>query len=157
MRPYPEEVIQALQRGVASHFFPELTSAYAQAQFMPAQILFGVALRDFDAAAQNLLDANRELRSLLEQVAAALALIEREDARSARELSAMLPAPSADVRLASLRAEFDGLRDIFCKLAPLIEPASADPELVPLAAVRREVYAWFSADAKKRTVPILNN
>ena len=132
-------------------------SAYAQAQFMPAQILFGVALRDFDAAAQNLLDANCELRALLEQVAAALALVDRADARSARTLLASLPIAAADVRLASLRAEFDGLRDIFCKLAPLIEPAADDPDLAALAAARREVYAWFSADAKKRTVPILNN
>lgn len=157
MRPYPEEVIQALQRGMASHFLPELKSSYAQAQFMPAQILFGVALRDFDAAAQDLLDANHALRALLADVHTALAEIDHKDARAARDTLAALPASATDIRLSSLRAEFDGLRALFCKLAPVLEPAVDDPDLAPLVPVRKQIYAWLSADARKRTVPILNN
>lgn len=157
MRPYPEEVIQALQRGVATHFFPELTSSYAQAQFMPAQMLFGIALRDFDSAAQDLTDANRELRDLLADIDAGLAQIDRDDARKARVTLSHLPQPASDIRLTSLRAEYDGLRQAFCGLAPLIEPAPDDRALAALTPVRERVYAWFSADARKRSIPLLNN
>jgi hypothetical protein len=154
MRPYPEEVVQALQRGLTAHFLPEVTSAYAQAQAMPAQMLFGIALRDFDSAAQDLIDANRGLRALLADLDAALALVDRDDARRAR---APLPAPAADVRLASLRAEYDALRQVICDLTPFIEPAADDPALAPLTDVRGRIYTWFSADARKRSIPLLNN
>ncbi|MBI5289761.1 MAG: hypothetical protein HY873_12385 [Chloroflexi bacterium] len=157
MRPYPEEVFLALQRGVATHFFPELTSSYAQAQFMPTQMLFGIALRDFDTAAQDLTDANRELRALLADIDAGLAGIDRADAREGRARVARLPERAADIRLTSLRTEYDGLRQAICDLAPLIEPAADERALAPLAPVRESVYAWFSADARKRSIPLLNN
>lgn len=157
MRPYPEEIVLALQRGMSAHFLPELKSAYAQAQFMPAQLLFGIALRDADAAAQNLIDANRELRALLDDVKPALATIDRDDARAALNVFDNLPQPAQDVKLSSLRAEFDGLRQAFCDLAPVLEPAGEDAALAALQPARTKVYAWFAADARKRTVPILNN
>jgi len=157
MRPYPEEIVLALQRGFAAHFLPELKSSYAQAQFMPAQMLFGIAVRDFDTAAQDLVDANRDLRALLADLDAALAHVDRDDARRARQSLAGLPASAADVRLASLRAEFDALRQIFCDLTTLVEPAAGDPALAPVAPLRARIYAWFSADARKRSIPLLNN
>jgi hypothetical protein len=157
MRPYPEEIIQALQRGMAAHFLPELTSSYAQAQFMPAQLLFGIALRDAEGAAQSLIDANRELRALLQEATDVLRGIDREDAAAAAKVLERLPAPAGDVRLSSLRAELDGLRTLFCEIAPVLEPAADDPDLALLRDVRLRTYAWFSQDARKRTVPILNN
>lgn len=157
MRPYPEEIILALQRGMSAHFLPELKSSYAQAQFMPAQLLFGIALRDADGAAQNLIDANLELRGLLSEVQSTLGGVDRDDARAAASVFATLPAPAVDVKLSSLRAEFDGLRTAFSRLAPVLEPAGEDDGLVALRPIRRKVYDWFSADARKRTVPILNN
>ena len=157
MRPYPEEIVQALQRGLAAHFLPELSSSYAQAQAMPAQMLFGIALRDFNTAAQDLLDANRELRGLLATFDDALAQVDRDDVRRARQSLAALPPPAADVRLTSLRAEYDALRQVFCDLAPLIEPAADDPALAPLVPPRDRIYAWCTADARKRSNPLLNN
>lgn len=157
MRPYPEEIIQALQRGVASHFAPELRSTYAQSQFGASALLFGIALRDADTAARTLVDANRELRELLAEVHEALAEIDEERAALARAALARMPAAAQDVRLSSLRAEFDGLRTVFCELSPVIEPAGEDPGLGGMREARRKVYAWFSADARKRVVPILNN
>ena len=157
MRPYPEEIILALQRGTSAHFLPELKSSYAQAQFMPAQLLFGIALRDANTAAQDLVDANRELRALIADVSAALAAIDRPDAAAAREVAGGLPPAAADIKLSSLRAEYDALRSIICNLAPVIEPAGDDATLAPLADARKRIYAWFSADATKRAVPILNH
>ena len=157
MRPYPEEIILALQRGMSAHFLPELKSSYAQAQFMPAQLLFGIALRDANTAAQDLIDANRVLRALLAEVQSALGAVDRDDARVAVEVFGTLPAPATDVKLSSLRAEFDGLRMVFSRLAPVLEPAGEDEGLVALRPIRRKVYDWFSADARKRAVPILNN
>jgi hypothetical protein len=154
MRPYSEEVVLALQRGMAAHFAPELRSQYAQSQFGAAALLFGIALRDADTAAQNLIDANRELRELLADVHAALGSIDERRAEIGRSALARMPAAAADVRLSSLRAEFDGLRAVFSELAPVIEPAGDDGEM---GEVRKRVYAWFSADARKRVVPILNN
>ncbi len=157
MRPYPEEIILALQRGMSAHFLPELKSSYAQAQFMPAQLLFGIALRDADGAAQNMIDANRELRALLAELQSTLGAVDRDDARVAGGVFATLPSPAADVKLSSLRTEFDGLRTAFSQLAPVLEPAGEDDGLAALRPIRRKVYDWFSADARKRTVPILNN
>lgn len=157
MRPYPEEIILALQRGMSAHFLPELKSSYAQAQFMPAQLLFGIALRDADGAVQNLIDANRELRALLAEVQSALGAADRDDARAAAEVFSALPSPATDVKLSSLRAEFDGLRTAFSRLAPVLEPAGEDEGLAALRPIRRKVYDWFAADARKRAVPILNH
>lgn len=157
MRPYPEEIIQAIQRGISAHFLPELKSSYAQAQFMPAQLLFGIALRDANTAAQDLVDNNQALRALLSDFEAGLDLIDSADVSHARAVLAGLPSHAADIKLASLRAEFDGLREAFCTLAPMLEPAGEDPKLAPLSSVRERAYAWFAADAKKRTVALLNN
>jgi hypothetical protein len=64
---------------------------------------------------------------------------------------------AANIYLSSLRAEFDGLRQVFCELAPILEPAADDPALAPLLALRERAYAWFSADARRRSFPLLNN
>jgi hypothetical protein len=157
VRPYPEEIILALQRGVSAHFLPELKSAYAQAQFMPAQLLFGIALRDANTAAQDLVENNLALRSLLADVADGLTGIDRDDARAAATALAALPPTAPDIRLTSLRTEFDALRQAFCDIAPLLEPAADDPALAPLRSVRDSAYLWFSTDARKRAIPILNN
>lgn len=157
MRPYPEEIMQALQRGMVSHFAPELRTTYAQSQFGAAAMLFNVALRDVDTAAQDLVTANAELRELLAEVEAALGSIDGARAEVGRAALAKMPAVAADLRLSSLRAEFDGLRTVFSELAPVIEPAGEDAALAGLREVRAKVYAWFAADARKRTVPLLNN
>ena len=115
MRPYPEEIVQALQRGVSSHFAPELRSTYAQSQFGASAMLFGIALREADTAAQDLVTANGELRALLSEVEAALASVDASHAQAGRAALAKMPAAAADLRLSSLRAEFDGLRTVFCR------------------------------------------
>lgn len=157
MRPYPEEVVAALQRGMVSHFAPELQSSYAQSQFGAGAMLFGVALRDANTAAQDLVDANAALRELLADVGTALKASDAPDAPAAAGVAGRLPEAAPDVRLSSLRAENDALRAIFCELAAIIERAGDDGALVALAPVRGRVYAWFSAEARKRTVPLLNN
>jgi hypothetical protein len=156
MRPYPEELMRILQNGVVSHFAPELQSNYGKAQFAFSMLLFGVAQRDFDTAVPDLVDANTTLRLLLADVAAALATIDRNDAREARERVSALPGPADSLRLSALRAENDALRAALASLAPVIEPAADDAGLAPLRDVRERIYAHLSTDARKRIVPILS-
>lgn len=155
MRPYPEEILRAIQSGVMSHFAPELVSTYAKAQFGFSMLLFSVATRDYDTAVPDLLEANQKLRDLLTDAASALAGIDRADARSARDAIAALPPPSGSLRLSALRAENESLRAAVSQLAPLIEAAPDDPGLSSLVPSREAIFAYLSADARDRIVPIL--
>ena len=161
MRPYPEEVLRAIQSGIVAHFAPALPTKYAQAQFAFSMLLFGIVARDYDTAVPDLLDANAALREMLAEVAVALASLERVPSDSsnaivaARAALVALPAPAPSLRLSALRAEHDALRTIVAQLAPLIEPAADLPHLAPLAPIRTRLYAWFSADARRRIFPIL--
>jgi hypothetical protein len=155
MRPYPEEILRAIQSGVVAHFAPELTSNYAKAQFGFSMLLFGIATRDFDAAVPDLLEANQALRSLLADAGAALAGIEREDAAAAHGAIAQLPRPTDSLWLSALRTDNDAVRAVISQLAPLIEAAADDPALAALAPFRAAIFAYLSADARKRMVPIL--
>jgi hypothetical protein len=155
MRPYPEEVLRAIQTGVVTHFAPELTSNYSKAQFAFAMILFGVATRDYDSAVPDLVDANTTLRALLADASAALAGIARDDAAAARDALAALPAPAASLRLSALRVENEALRTLVSQIAPLIEAADDEPALAALRPSRAAIFAHLSADARKRMVPIL--
>ena len=62
MRPYPEEVLRAIQSGIVAHFAPEVESTYGKAQFAFSMMLFTIALRDYDSAVPDLLEANGTLR-----------------------------------------------------------------------------------------------
>ena len=155
MRPYPEEVARIIQAGIAAHFAPELRSTYAQAQLAFSALLFMVLQRDFDGIAEDLVRSNRELRALLADADAALAGISGDEAAAARATIAALPPPVSDVRLSSLRAEYDALRAAFATLAPVLEPAADDERLAPLRDLRSRTFAWFAADAKRRSVPVL--
>ena len=156
MRPYPEEVLRAIQTGIGAHFAPEVKSSYGQAQFAFSMLLFTLVQRDYDTAVPDLVDANAALRTLLADAATALASIDREDARAAREAAATLPAHAESLRLSALRAENEALRTVICSLTPVIEPAAADPALAALKPVREAIYAYLSADAKRRIFPILS-
>ncbi len=156
MRPYPDEVLRALQTGVVTHFAPELKTSYGQAQFGFSMLLFGIVQRDYDTAVPDLLEANAELRSMLADADAALAAIDRDDARAARAAIAALPAATTSLRLSALRAEHDALRAAIGGMASLIEPAADDAALMALRDVRTRMYDWLAADARKRIVPILS-
>ena len=155
MRPYPEEVLRAIQSGVVAHFAPEVKSSYGQAQFAFSMLLFTIVQRDFDTAVPDLVDANAALRELLGSAHTALAAIDRDDAHAARA-DFELPPPAPSLRLSALRAENEALRAIICQLTPLIEPAADDPALAPMKPVRAAIYAHLSADAKRRIFPILS-
>jgi hypothetical protein len=155
VRPYPEEILRAIQSGVASHFAPEVKSSYGQAQFAFSMLLFTIVQRDYDSAVPDLVDANAALRKLLLSTRDALAAVDRDDARAAREVLVLLQ-PAATLRLSALRAENEALRAILCQLTPLIEPAEDDPALAPMKPVRHSVYAYLAADAKRRIFPILS-
>ena len=155
MRPTQEEIIRALQGGIMAHYLPELQSTYAKAQFAFGMVLFTILQKDFDGIAQDLVDANAALRPLLAETATALAAIDSDDARAARAAIDALPPPAASVRLSDLRAEHDALRAAVAGMAPLIEAAADVPELAPLRDARTKLYAYFLADAQKRSVPIL--
>jgi hypothetical protein len=156
MRPYPEEVVRAIQSGVMTHFAPELTSTYAQAQLAFGMLLFAIVQRDYDTAAPDLIAASAALRDLLASADAGLALIDTEDARTAREAIAAIPGHAVSLRLSDLRAEDEALRDAVGKLAPLVEPAADVPALAPLRPVRASMCEWLAADAKRRIFPILS-
>ena len=155
MRPYPEEVLRAIQSGIVTHFAPEIESNYGKAQFAFSMILFGVIQRDYDTAVPDLVDANKALRDLLASAATALAALDRDDARAARDAIAALPPPATALRLSALRSEHEALRVAVCTLTPLVEPAADVPELAPLTSVREQLFTWLSADAKRRIFPIL--
>jgi hypothetical protein len=156
MRPYPEEILRAIQTGVVSHLAPELQSNYGRAQFAFGMMLFGIALRDYDTAVPDLLESNRVLRSMLQDVSTALASVDRPDARPARDTLEGLAPPSDSLKLSALRAEHDALRGAVASLATLIEPAEDDPALARLRPVRKALFDWLKADAKRREVPILS-
>jgi hypothetical protein len=156
MRPYPEEVLRAIQAGVSSHFAPELKSSYGQAQFAFSMLLFTVVQRDYDTAVPDLVDANRTLRDLLASAHEALGSIDRDDARVARETAAAVPPPAPSLRLSALRAENEALRTIIGALTPVVEPAADDATLAPMRPVRTAIYAYLAADAKRRAFPILS-
>ena len=156
MRPYPEEVLRAIQSGVAAHFAPEVKSSYGQAQFAFSMLLFTIVQRDYDTAVPDLVDANAALRGLLDSARASLAGIDRDDARAANEAIAALPPPVPSLRLSALRSENEALRAILCRLTPVIEPAADDAALALMRPVRDAIYAHLSADAKRRIFPILS-
>jgi hypothetical protein len=155
MRPYPEEILRAIQSGIAAHFAPELKSTYGQAQFAFSMLLFTIVQRDYDSAVPDLVDANAALRELLLSTRDALAAVDRDDARAARD-AVVLPQPAPSLRLSALRVENEALRAILCRLTPLVEPAADDPALAPMRPVRQAIYGYFSADAKRRIFPILS-
>ncbi len=155
MRPYPEEILRTIQAGVMSHFAPELTSTYAKAQFGFSMLLFSVATRDYDSAVPDLLEAIATLRSLLEGTQKALADVTADGAEDARAVLAALPPAAGGLRLSALRTEHEALRAVISQLAPLIERAADDPELAALRPSRSVIYAYLSADARRRMVPIL--
>ena len=156
MRPYPEEVLRALQAGVGAHFAPELSSNYARAQFAFSMLLFSVVQRGYDSAVPDLVEANAALREMLAETRAALASIPRDDARRGVAALAALPVPAATLHLSALRNENEALRGGVSAIAALVEAAVDDSELGPLRTVRATMYAWFAADARKRIVPILS-
>jgi hypothetical protein len=157
MRPYPEEIIKALQSGVMAHFAPDVKSSYGQAQFAFAMLLFGVATRDYDSAAQDLVENNAALRGLLRQAREGLTRVDREDAREALSAADGLPPAAGSVRLSELRAEWDALRETLVRLVPVLEPAGDDGSLAAMRPVREAIYAWLRRDAQRRVVPILTN
>jgi hypothetical protein len=155
MRPYPEELLKALAAGIGAHFMPEVTSRYAQAQFAFGQILYTLVQRDYDSAAQDLVDSSRALRELLADASIALSRIEANTSPSIRARVAALPPPADSIRLSALRAENEALRQIVCDLVPVIEPAADLAQLEAMRDVRDRLYAYLKADAQRRSVPIL--
>jgi hypothetical protein len=157
MRPYPEEVLKAIQTGVMAHFLPELQSNYAKAQFGFAMLLFTIAQRDYDTAVPDLIDHNKTVRALLAETRDALANV--TDANPAitmaRALLDDVPEPADSLTLSELRKESEALRAGIAALAPIIEPAADEPSLAPLRAPREKIYVYLKADARKRIVPIL--
>ncbi len=155
MRPYPDEILRAIQTATMAHFAPEVQSTYGKAQLAFSMLLFGVAQRDYDSAVPDLIDENRRLRTLLADADAAFASVESDASAAAREAIAALPAPTTSLRLSKLRSEHAALRGAIAGLAPLIEPAADDASLAALRAVRASIFAYLLEDAKKRSVPIL--
>lgn len=155
MRPYPEEILRAIQTGVMTHLMPEVQSSYGKAQFAFSMLLFTIAQRDLDTAVPDLLESNAALRTLLSDTSTALREIDSEDARAGIDTIAALAPPTASLRISELRAENDALRAALASLAPLVEPAADVPALAPLRDVRTAIFAHLSADARRRIVPIL--
>jgi hypothetical protein len=155
VRPYPDEILRAIQTATMAHFGPEVQSTYGKAQLAFSMLLFGIAQRDYDGAVPDLIEENRRVRSLLADAATALGRLDRDDARGSRERIDALPAPTTSLRLSDLRTEQAALRKAIAELAPLIEPAADDASLVALREVRSAIFAYLLEDAKKRSVPIL--
>lgn len=156
MRPYPEELLRAIQAGIGAHFAPEVQSTYGKAQMAYAGLLFMIAQRDYDSAVPDLIESNRTLRTLLQQAGDALRSVDGDATASARAALDALPPPADSLRLSALRAEHDALRAAVCALAPAIEPTADDQALAALRPSRTALFAWLEADARRRSVPILS-
>ena len=155
MRPYPEELLRAVQMVMVSHFAPELQTAYSQRELGIVALLFSIVQRDYDTAVPDLIAHNAALRGLLVEVRRGLDGIDSADATEARERIERLPEPAVSLRLSELRGESDALRAALSALAALIEPAADDPALAALRNVRLKVYEHLRNDAKRRSVPML--
>ena len=156
MRPYPDELLRAIQAGVGAHLAPEVQSTYGRAQFGFAMLLFTIAQRDYDSAVPDLIADNQHLRDILAETADALAAIKSDTATELRRAIAALEPPITSLRLSDLRTENATLRTALANAAPLIEPAADDAALAPLRNVRMKVFAYLKSDAKQRVVPILS-
>jgi hypothetical protein len=155
MRPYPEEVLKAIQNVTMQHFGPELTSPFSQRELMIVGLMFSIAGRGRDTEVPDLIEENRTLREILGEANSALSQITHADAEAAREAIAALPRTETSLKLSDLRRENDALRAALASLAPLIEPAAEDAALAPLRDVRAKAYAHLKADAARRQVPML--
>lgn len=156
MRPYPDEVLRAIQSAMGAQFAPEIQSTYGKAQVAYASLLFILAQREYDSAVPDLIDENMRLRGLLADAGVALASVEGEAADAGRGTLDALPEPAASLRLSDQRRERDGLRAAIAALAPVVEPADDEPSLAPLREVRRSIFAYLAEDAQKRSFPILS-
>jgi hypothetical protein len=134
---------------------PELRTPFSQREAGIVMLLFNIAQRDYDTAVPDLIGENAKLRALLDEASAALAAMDRADARAARTSLDALPPRTDALRLSTLRTENDALRTALSQLSPLIEPAADDASLAPLRDVRTKVYAHLKADAQRRAVPML--
>jgi len=105
-RPTPLEILEGVQRSLAIQVVPELTSDQARAELGSAVGLLGYLARDFDGAAQSLLEEIADLQQVATQVAAAF----RAAGHSEEATDLEVTDPPVDVRVSTLFARHDELQ-----------------------------------------------
>jgi len=146
MRPNGEELLRGLQDSLTTYILPEVQTDHARLELMLAQSLLGVLARDWDGAAQRLVDENAALRALARRGADALG-----DKEFAVELRSLAGEADASVRLSDLSTANMRLREAFARLCIQAEGS----ETPALRELRRAVMEHLRAEAEDRSLSLL--
>lgn len=150
MHPNSEEVLRGVAGALISHILPEVQSPYARAQLMFSVTMLGVVARDWDGAAQQLVDGNATLRELALRAAGALA--QEPDAAALRdELRGLAAGNDASLRLSDLSAASERLLDATGRLGARVE----DSDAPALRALRDDVIEALRAQTEARALSLL--
>ena len=142
-RPTPLEILEGVRRGLAEQVAPELHSDQARSELASATGLLAYIAREFDGAAQSLLDEIAALETVAINAAPALRAADHEPEAAA--LEAATPegqAPPADVRVSTLLARHDALQEALLAALLLADHAIEDGDS-SLAPTQRAIRGAF--------------
>jgi hypothetical protein len=142
-RPTPLEILQAVQHGLRAHVLPELQSDQARADLAAATGLLAYLAREFDGAAQSLLDEIAGLEAVAIEAIPALRASGHEPEATALAGAALGDrAAPADVRVSTLLARHDALQEALLAALLLADHAIEDGDS-SLAPTQRAIRGAF--------------
>lgn len=156
MRPNAIEIMRGLQYTLMQEIGPELRTPYNQAELQTVVMMLEMLIHKWDRAAQDLVEENAALRSLLERSADVISSLDGQ--RSSEELQGL----ARELREA-VRASQDGsvvisaltdcnyrLKRALTKLLVTCEDKVDEPGLEALRSLRRDAYAHLRQWLGKR-------
>jgi len=144
MRPTGTEALRAVQTALTEVIGPELQTAFAQDTAQMLQMLLESVITEFDGAAQDLVDDNATLASLLEDfrtAASATGSTSQELSNAIKESGEALARPDpGSIAISDLAARNKGLRAALETAVQALERVFDDAERESLAPVRGAMY-----------------
>lgn len=156
MRPNAIEVMRGLQYALTQEIGPQIKTPYEQSQIQTIVMMLETLIHEWDGAAQNLVDENSALQSLLERSADAVSSIGRQHNSGelldlARELrEAAQPPENGSLLISALTERNYQLKRALTKLLVICEDKVDEPPLAGLQAVRSDGYAHLKEWLGKR-------
>jgi len=156
MRPNAIEVMRGLQYALTQEIAPQIKTPYEQSQIQTMVMMLEMLIHEWDGAAQNLVNENSALQSLLERSADAVSSVgSRHDSGElldlARELrEAAQPPENGSLLISALTERNYRLKRALTKLLVACEDKIDEPELAGLRAVRSDAYAHLKEWLGKR-------
>jgi hypothetical protein len=142
-RPTPLEILQAVQHGLRAHVLPELQSDQARADLAAATGLLAYLAREFDGAAQSLLDEIADLETVASAAVPALRAAGHEPEAAALEAATLGDrAAPTDVRVSTLLARHDALEEALLA-ALLVADHTIEAGDASLGATQRAIRGVF--------------